>query len=191
MWQMDEAILRIPNPYLRIPMSKYKPTVFEKVEITAAAAEGKSLARVDNRVIFVSNAVPGDVADIRITGKKKKFFEGTAIHFHTLSDKRTKPECKHFGLCGGCKWQHLDYQWQLHYKQQQVIDAFTRIGKFRAERILTGRRSAFIFPERLIKCSTWKNAGCRENFLNASGSSCVNSHLMKITLISISAIITA
>ncbi|HTL82922.1 MAG TPA: 23S rRNA (uracil(1939)-C(5))-methyltransferase RlmD [Bacteroidia bacterium] len=132
-------------------MSKYKPTVFEKVEITAAAAEGKSLARVDNRVIFVSNAVPGDVADIRITGKKKKFFEGTAIHFHTLSDKRTKPECKHFGLCGGCKWQHLDYQWQLHYKQQQVIDAFTRIGKIKFPEVMPilGSKEIYNYRNRL------------------------------------------
>lgn len=110
-------------------MRRNQPQVFEKVEITAAAAEGKALARVDNRVIFVSNAVPGDVADIRITRKKKKFYEGTATFFHQLSDKRTEPRCVHFGVCGGCKWQHLDYQWQLHYKQQQVIDAFTRIGK--------------------------------------------------------------
>lgn len=120
----------IPIPCLSLPtMSKTKQLVFENIEITAAAAEGKALARVENRVIFISNAVPGDIADIRITRKQKKFYEGTAIHFHKLSDKRTQPLCPHFGTCGGCKWQHLDYAWQLHYKQQQVVDALTRIGK--------------------------------------------------------------
>ena len=112
-------------------MQKKKKThpVFEKVEISAAAAEGKAVARVDNRVIFIGNAVPGDIADIQITKKHRRFFEGRAVHIHHYSDKRTTPRCIHFGICGGCKWQHMDYKWQLHYKQQQVFDALTRIAK--------------------------------------------------------------
>ncbi|GAB4142219.1 MAG: 23S rRNA (uracil(1939)-C(5))-methyltransferase RlmD [Bacteroidia bacterium] len=106
---------------------KHQP-VFEKVEITAAAAEGKALARIDNMVVFVPNAVPGDIADIKITRKHRRFLEGTAVHFHKLSDKRTTPRCEHFGICGGCKWQNLTYEWQLKFKQQQVEDALTRIG---------------------------------------------------------------
>jgi 23S rRNA (uracil1939-C5)-methyltransferase len=110
-------------------MKKRPYPILEKLEITAAAATGKALARIENKVVFVSNAVPGDIVDVKITRKKKSFLEGTAIHFHQLSDKRTTPGCKHFGLCGGCKWQHLDYAWQKHYKQQEVFDAFSRIAK--------------------------------------------------------------
>ncbi|HET6992684.1 MAG TPA: TRAM domain-containing protein, partial [Bacteroidia bacterium] len=80
-------------------MKKKNHPVFENVEITAAAAEGKAVARVDNRVIFISNAVPGDVADIQITKKQRRFFEGRAVRFHKYSDKRTKPLCIHFGVC--------------------------------------------------------------------------------------------
>lgn len=132
-------------------MLKNKQQVFEKVEITAAAAEGKALARVDNRVIFVSNAVPGDIADIRITKKKKNFFEGTATRFHHYSDKRAKPVCMHFGTCGGCKWQHLAYDWQLHYKQQQVVDALTRIGKVELPEItpILGSNEIYFYRNRL------------------------------------------
>ncbi|HLG03685.1 MAG TPA: 23S rRNA (uracil(1939)-C(5))-methyltransferase RlmD [Bacteroidia bacterium] len=132
-------------------MSKNQHQLFEKVEITAAAAEGKALARVDNRVIFVSNAVPGDIADIRITRKQKNFFEGIAEKFHHYSDKRTEPVCIHFGTCGGCKWQHLDYQWQLHYKRQQVIDALTRIGKVQFPEVppVIGSKEIYNYRNRL------------------------------------------
>lgn len=132
-------------------MLKNKQQVFTEVEITAAAAEGKALARVDNRVIFVANAVPGDIADIRITRKQKKFYEGTAVHFHKLSDKRSEPVCRHFGLCGGCKWQHLAYEWQLHYKQQQVADALSRIGKVEFPEIspIIGSKEIYNYRNRL------------------------------------------
>lgn len=132
-------------------MKRKEFPVYEKVEITAAAAEGKSLARIDNLVVFVSNAVPGDVADIRITRKHRRFIEGEAIHFHQLSDKRTQPACGHFGLCGGCKWQHLDYAWQLHYKQQQVTDALTRIGKIELPGIMPilGSAATYNYRNRL------------------------------------------
>lgn len=125
--------------------------VFEKVEITAAAAEGKSLARIDNMVVFVANAVPGDVADIRITKKSRRFLEGTAVKFHELSPQRVKPLCIHFGVCGGCKWQFLDYQWQLHYKQQQVIDALTRIGKIALPEVspIVGSKEIYYYRNRL------------------------------------------
>ncbi|TND07909.1 MAG: 23S rRNA (uracil1939-C5)-methyltransferase [Bacteroidetes bacterium] len=110
-------------------MKKPRTTlILENVEIASAVAEGKSIARVDNMVVFVSNAVPGDVVDIQVTRKKKRYAEGKAIHFHHQSDKRTKPACEHFGVCGGCKWQHLGYQWQLHFKQQQVLDSLERLG---------------------------------------------------------------
>ena len=110
-------------------MARKKPFPrYEKVEIIDAGSEGKAVARVDNRVIFVPFVVPGDVVDIQVVRKKKSFFEGRAEKFYTYSDKRVKPECSHFGLCGGCRWQNMDYKEQLHYKQKQVSDNLERIG---------------------------------------------------------------
>ncbi len=103
--------------------------LLERVTITDAGAEGKAVARVDNMVVFVPYAAPGDVVDLKITGKKKSFFEGRVVKFHQQSTLRTQPRCEHFGLCGGCKWQHLEYQHQLQFKQKQVVDSFERIGK--------------------------------------------------------------
>tara|TARA_Y100001972_G_scaffold82011_1_gene99749 strand:+ start:5185 stop:6579 length:1395 start_codon:yes stop_codon:yes gene_type:complete len=103
--------------------------VIENLEITGISAEGKSIARHDNRVLFVAQAVPGDVVDVQITRKKRKFFEGKAIHFHKQSAERQAPFCEHFGTCGGCKWQHMQYEAQLNYKARQVIDNLKKIGK--------------------------------------------------------------
>ncbi|NNF86857.1 MAG: 23S rRNA (uracil(1939)-C(5))-methyltransferase RlmD [Winogradskyella sp.] len=106
-----------------------KKRVFTEVVVIDAGAKGKSVAKADDgRVIFLSNAVPGDVVDIETFKKRKSFFEGKVINFHTLSDKRTTPKCEHFGVCGGCKWQHMDYKWQLHYKQNEVENNLKRIG---------------------------------------------------------------
>ncbi len=101
---------------------------YEKVEIIDAGSEGKAIARVDNRVIFVPFVVPGDVVDIQIVRKKKSFFEGRAEKFYKYSDKRVEAKCEHFGICGGCRWQNMDYSEQLFYKQKQMIDNLQRIG---------------------------------------------------------------
>src|SRR6056297_102046 len=102
---------------------------FEKVEVVDAGAKGKSLGKApDGRVIFLTNAVPGDVVDVMTTKKRKAYFEGVATNFHTLSDKRTEPVCEHFGVCGGCKWQHMGYEHQLHFKQKEVENNLKRIG---------------------------------------------------------------
>lgn len=106
-----------------------KKPIFEKVLIEGIAAEGKAIARVDNKVIFVSGVAPGDIVDIRVTRKKKSFFEGVATHFHEYSKDRVEPFCNYFGTCGGCKWQHIPYNHQLKFKNQQVVDNLTRIGK--------------------------------------------------------------
>ncbi len=103
--------------------------VLEKIEITDIGAEGKAIARVDNLVVFVPYVAPGDVVDIQLRKKKKNFAEGIAVRFHKYSSHRKQPFCKHFGICGGCRWQHLDYSQQLHFKQKQVLDALERIGK--------------------------------------------------------------
>ncbi|MCW5516503.1 23S rRNA (uracil(1939)-C(5))-methyltransferase RlmD [Muriicola sp. Z0-33] len=108
---------------------KREPKVFEQIEVLDAGAKGKTIAKApDGRVIFLSNAVPGDVVDIRTTKKRRAYFEGVAIKFHKLSDKRVSPVCQHFGVCGGCKWQHMGYEHQLHYKQKEVTNNLQRIG---------------------------------------------------------------
>ena len=101
----------------------------QKILIQDMVAEGKCMVRLDNLVIFVSQVAPGDVVDLRITRAKKNFLEAVPTHFHSYSELRTTPFCQHFGVCGGCKWQHLGYDSQLHFKQQQVVDQLTRIGK--------------------------------------------------------------
>lgn len=106
---------------------KIKFALLENVEIGPAVAEGHCIARVDNRVVFVKFAAPGDVVDIQITAKKKNYLEGRIMRFHHRSENRIQPFCAHFQTCGGCKWQHLSYSDQLQFKQQQVTDAFERI----------------------------------------------------------------
>jgi len=108
---------------------KKRNTVLEKLEVLDYAAEGKSLAKAAGKVVFVENAVPGDVVDVRLSRNKKDWAEGTAIHFHKYSKDRVDPFCSHFGVCGGCQWQMLPYQKQLEYKQKQVEETLRRIGK--------------------------------------------------------------
>ena len=103
--------------------------LYENVEITAVAAEGKSLARIDDKVVFVPYVVPGDIVDIQIKRKKNSYMEGVAVKFHKYSELRAQPFCEHYGVCGGCKWQCLKYEEQLKAKQQQVVDNLARIGK--------------------------------------------------------------
>ena len=110
--------------------------LLEKVEIKDIAAEGKAIARVDNLVVFVPWTVPGDVVDIQLTRKKNSYAEGKAVTFHRYSTVRAEPFCEHFGICGGCKWQHLPYDEQLRHKQKQVYDALQRIGKIDVEESL-------------------------------------------------------
>jgi 23S rRNA (uracil1939-C5)-methyltransferase len=103
--------------------------IYENVEIIDAGAEGMAVGKINEKVIFVPFVVPGDVVDVQITRKKKKFLEGKAVHFHQYSSKRVEPHCSHFGLCGGCRWQSMKYDEQLYYKQKQVFESLTRIGK--------------------------------------------------------------
>ena len=114
---------------------KNKTVILENVLIEAVAAEGKAIAHVDEKVVFVTFAVPGDIVDLRVTKKKHSFIEAVPIKFHELSKLRKQPVCPHFGICGGCKWQNLIYQEQLKAKQQQVVDALTRIGKIKLPNI--------------------------------------------------------
>lgn len=108
---------------------KRKKQVLENIPVSGYAAQGKALARVEGKVIFIEGAVPGDVADIRILKNKKDWAEGKAIKIKKFSDERVKPFCIHFGTCGGCKWQMLPYEKQLIYKEQEIRDILKRIGK--------------------------------------------------------------
>lgn len=110
--------------------------VLEKITITSCAAEGKSLARVDEKVVFVPFVVPGDVVDLQVKKKKSSYMEAVAVRFHDYSPLRTEPVCKHYGVCGGCKWQCLKYEEQLKAKQQQVEDNLVRIGKIELPEIM-------------------------------------------------------
>ena len=104
--------------------------VFEHITILDAGAKGVSVAKaVDGRVIFVPNVVPGDVVDIQTFKKRKSYFEGKAIKFHEFSAHRVEPVCEHFGVCGGCKWQNMNYAQQLTFKQNEVKNHLQRIGK--------------------------------------------------------------
>jgi 23S rRNA (uracil1939-C5)-methyltransferase len=108
---------------------KNKNIVLTKVLVEDYAAEGKSLARVDGKVIFIENAIPGDVVDVKLSKNKKDWAEGFITAFHSYSPDRVTPFCSHFGVCGGCRWQMLPYPRQLQYKQKQVEDVLERIGK--------------------------------------------------------------
>jgi 23S rRNA (uracil1939-C5)-methyltransferase len=108
---------------------KYKNTVLPGVTIEGTASDGKCVARWNGQVVFVEGVAPGDVADIRIIRKKKTYLEGVPEKFLHKSEIRTSPFCDHFGVCGGCKWQHIEYQHQVEFKRQQVIDNLQRIGK--------------------------------------------------------------
>ena len=107
-----------------------KNKVFEAVEVTGAGGKGKGIGNSpDGRIIFIDNVVPGDIADIKTTKKRKSYYQGTAVNFHQYSDKRTEPVCQHFGTCGGCKWQNMEYKYQLEYKQDEVLNNLIRVGK--------------------------------------------------------------
>ncbi len=113
-----------------MPVKKQrKAVVLNNLTVTDYAAEGKSLSRLDGKVIFIEGAIPGDIVDVLLKKNKSDWAEGVAIHFHQHSPHRLTPFCRHFGVCGGCQWQMLPYAMQLQYKQQQVADVLQRIGK--------------------------------------------------------------
>ena len=103
--------------------------ILEQVLLTDYAAEGKAIAKIDGKVIFVSGAIPGDVADVMLVKSKKEWAEGRVLQITTPSPDRLAPFCRHFGTCGGCKWQMLPYEKQLIYKQQEAGENLRRIGK--------------------------------------------------------------
>ena len=114
---------------VKVARKRKELPLLEKITITDVAAEGKAIARVDDLVVFVPYVVPGDVVDLQIKRKKNHYAEAEAVKFHAYAEKRAVPFCEHYGVCGGCKWQILPYEEQIRYKQKQVTDNLTRIGK--------------------------------------------------------------
>ena len=120
--------------------------------VTDAGAKGKSIAKApDGRVIFISNAVPGDVVDIQTMKQRKAYYEGKAIKIQEYSPKRTEPVCKHFGTCGGCKWQNMHYDYQLEYKQREVVNNLQRLGKIELPEItpISGSKDIYFYRNKM------------------------------------------
>jgi 23S rRNA (uracil1939-C5)-methyltransferase len=132
-------------------LGKRKLPFFEKVEITDVGAEGKAIARINELVTFVSLVAPGDIVDLQVTRKRKRYAEARVTHFHKLSDVRVQPSCEHFGVCGGCKWQHLPYSEQIKHKEKQVVDALIRIGKLELPEVsrILGSKEEFFYRNKL------------------------------------------
>lgn len=120
--------MSIFGPTKQITVGRKKKPAIENLEIVDVAAEGKAIGRYNDMVIFVPQVIPGDVVNIQVNKMRKNYMEGFVTKLVTPSPLRVKPFCQHFGVCGGCKWQHLPYELQLQYKHKQVVDQLTRIG---------------------------------------------------------------
>ena len=134
--------------------------VVENVEITGVAAEGKSIARVDDMVVFIPFGAPGDVVNIKLDKKKRSYAEAHIVDMVKPSPDRVTPACEHFGVCGGCKWQHIPYESQLRYKRDQVVDALTRIAKVEIPEVnpTLGSKETFCYRNKLeytFSCKCW------------------------------------
>lgn len=134
--------------------------VVENVEITGVAAEGKSIARVDDMVVFIPYGAPGDVVNIKLDKKKRSYAEAHIVDMVKPSPDRVTPACEHFGVCGGCKWQHIPYESQLRYKRDQVVDALTRIAKVEIPEVnpTLGSKETLCYRNKLeytFSCKCW------------------------------------
>jgi 23S rRNA (uracil1939-C5)-methyltransferase len=125
---------------------------FSNLEVINAGAKGKTIAKApDGKVIFLPNAVPGDVVDVQTFKQRSGYYEGKATAFHKLSEKRTQAACEHFGTCGGCKWQHMDYSHQLFYKEKEVVNNLKRIGHLELPEItpILGSKAQYFYRNKM------------------------------------------
>ena len=114
-----------------------KNIVLKRIELNDAGSLGKAISKIDDqKIIFTKYGVPGDIVDIQVRKKRKSYIEGEIIKIHSRSDKRTKPKCSYFKICGGCSWQNMKYENQLIYKNNEVLNNLSRIGKITPEKIL-------------------------------------------------------
>lgn len=129
-----------------------KNKVFSNLEVINAGAKGKTIAKApDGKVIFLPNAVPGDVVDVQTFKQRSGYYEGKATVFHKLSDKRTQAACEYFGTCGGCKWQHMDYSHQLFFKEKEVVNNLKRIGHLELPKItpILGSKEHYFYRNKM------------------------------------------
>lgn len=164
-------------------MGKRKPLpLLENVLFTAIGAEGKCIARVGEMVLFVPMLIPGDVADIRVKRKKKRYMEGELKRLRQPSADRIEPLCSHFGTCGGCKWQHLPYKLQLRWKAQQVFDNLTRIGGVEMDSLppISGSSEIYHYRNKLefaFSSRRWLTVEEINSGIDFSGSGALGFHL--------------
>ena len=148
-------------------MARGKKPLLENIRIEKIAAEGKSIAYVNDKVLFVPHTIPGDIVDVQVTRKRKSFMEGMVVNTRQTSQLRIEVPCNHFGTCGGCKWLNLPYEKQLEFKQQEIMDNLQRIGKVQLKNVLPILGSAkqlfyrnkleFTFSaKRYLRKSNWK-----------------------------------
>src|SRR5690606_36793879 len=131
---------------------KNKRQLFRALEVLDAGAKRNCIAKApDGKVIFLPNAVPGDVVDVQTFKKRKAYYEGKAVAFHKLSEKRTEPVCEHYGVCGGCKWQDMGYEHQLFYKQREVVNNLTRLGHLELPEVtpIAGSKEQFYYRNKM------------------------------------------
>lgn len=131
---------------------KNKRKVFEALEVIDAGAKGKAIAKApDGRVVFIDNAVPGDVVDVQTYKKRKAYYHGKVVNFISYSNKRTEPVCQHFGVCGGCKWQDMGYEQQLFYKQKEIENNLVRLGKIELPKInpILGSKEIYFYRNKM------------------------------------------
>ncbi len=149
--------------------------VFDHIKVLDAGAKGVSVAKApDGKVIFIPNVVPGDVVDVQTFKKRKAYYEGKAVKFHEYSEHRVEPICEHFGVCGGCKWQNMNYSQQLFYKQNEVYNHLLRIGKIELPEFepILGSEKQFFYRNKMefsFSSSRWlteKEIGSDEDLAN-------------------------
>jgi len=131
---------------------KNKKKEFFNIKVIDAGAKGKSVAKApDGRIVFLSDAVPGDVVDIQTFKKRKAYYEGKTTKFHKFSKDRVPPLCSHFGICGGCKWQYMSYEKQLFFKQKEVVNNLSRIGKLNLPEIsaILGAKNPYFYRNKM------------------------------------------
>ncbi len=128
-----------------------KSILIENVEIIDTAIKGKSLAKIDGRAIFIQGGVPGDICDITVLKRRKKFWEARIKKINIYSNKRIKPRCEHFGICGGCKWQNMKYKHQLEFKQNEVHNNLKRIGRIELpkEELIIGGENEYYYRNKM------------------------------------------
>lgn len=143
---------------------RQKPIQVENIAIESVAAEGKAIARHDGKVVFIPFAAPGDIADIEIQKSKKSFALGKITQLKKESTERIQPLCEHFGTCGGCKWQHLNYPYQVDFKSRQLMDDIQRIGKVEDFEILSPLSAEEAFEYRNKVEFTFSNKAWEEHF---------------------------